>query len=685
MSEMQEREIVQKLRGQLQECAGWDGDRISQDRKAALDYYFQRPRNDEVEGRSNVVAGDVSAMVEANLAQMLESFTTDNLAEFDATGEEDDDQAALESFAVTKAVMSDNNGHHELGTAVKDALLSRNGWYYVNVHEEARTVSLTLENATHDTIAAMRENPGVTVKLLSYDKATKVAEVRVTKDIKRFVAESMDPANVLYPKQWNKVDVQRIPFIAIRHLDARSDLITERGFPKAKVNRLKRYDMDTKIDSLARDVAETGQVPHAVDSSQDLIEWFEIYALMDSGDGTSERRRLALAGVGARSLLENEPASLVPLATGSPFINPHRLTGISIFDKLRQTQDLNTGLQRALLDNVNTIIKNRIFYLDGKVNTDDLADGRPNGNVRVKASVGNVNNAVSMSVPPDISRGILDNLSYQRQVRTELGGASLELATGQMQMAGGRIGSQGVDRAFSVMEQLAAHMTKNMATSLVRNVFLLSHATLREYFDEPVNVKRNGRWESPVPSSWQPRSRLTVKIGMSPGERARKVATLGQVVDAQISLAREGMDNVLVNIEGFYKALTDWGRAAELPNPEQYFIDPSTPEAQEALKRKEQSEAQQADVSRALMANAVGLEQLRTGLDKYKADQETAFNYWKETLRAEIEEAKIVGQATADLVTQTKFGSNGNDRSDERPAASSTNGAGDGNGTGDDD
>jgi len=666
-----ERNLVQGLRGQLMECAGWDGDQISQDRRTALNYYHQRARNDEVRGRSNVVSGDVSAMVEANLAQMMESFSGDAIIEFEANGPGDDDQASLESFAVTTAVMRDNNGYQELGVAIKDALLQRNGWMKCWVDEDSFTETLDLENAAPEAIAALRERPGLDVELMSYDRETKDATIKVTKKTKKFRSESIDNSNILYPKQYHKTDVQEIPFIAERHLEPRSDLL-RRGFPKSKVQQLKAFDMDTKIDSLARDVREIGMIPSALDRSQDLIEWFEIYALVESRGGSSERRRFALAGVSQNSLLEDEPASLVPYSTGSPFMNPHRLTGISIYDKLRQTQDLNTGLNRALMDNVNTVIKNRVAYLDGKVNTDDLADGRPNGNIRVKSSVGNVNQAITAFQQPDISRGILDNLQYQKSIRTELGGASLELASGQMQMAGGRIGSQGVDRAFSVMEQLAAHMTKNMATSLIRNHFLLAHATMREYFDEPVNVKINGRWESPIPSQWGARTRITVKIGMSPGERARKVSTLQQVVQAQIDLAGRGMDDILVNIEGFYRALTDWGRAAELPNPEQYFLDPSTKQSQEAMQGKKQAEAEAARANRVLMQHAVGLEQLGKSLDKYKADQETQFNYWKETLRAEIEEAKIVGRVTGDLVTQTKFGGKNNDGS----GAAKPNGSG---------
>lgn len=658
---MNQRDFAQAISRQLRECAGWDGDRISSDRKRALDYYYQRPRGDEIRGRSNVVAGDVSAMVEANLAQMLDSFTSDNIAEFPPNGPEDDAQAELESFSVVQAVMRDNNGYQEIGTAVKDALLLRNGWVKVWADERVEAETIELESATPDTIAGIAEAPGLEVELLEYDREARTAKVRVTSTVKTFRAEAVDPANILYPKQWHKVDLQQIPFFAERHIEPRSRLI-ERGFPKTKVNQLKAYRHDQKIDSTARDVAEDVPLNSAIDRSTDLIEWFECYVLVDGGQGISERHRVAIGGINATSILEDVEHSLVPYATGSPFINAHRLTGISLFDKLRQTQDLNTGLQRALLDNVNTNNKNRTAYLDGKVNTDDLADGRPNGNIRVKASVGDVRSALHAFNVPDISGGILSNLEYQRQVRTELGGASLELATGQMQMAGGRIGSQGVDRAFSVMEQLASHMTKNMATSLIRNMFLLAHATLRAYFDTPVNVKVNGRWQSPIPAEWQRRTRVTVKVGMSPGERARKVATMYQIVDAQLQLAERDMDDVLVNIEGFYRALTDWGRLAEIENPEQYFLDPSTPEAKDALAKKEKARAEAQQKNEALMSTAVGLEQIRSALDKYRHDSDLQFKYFAETLKAEIAEANIVGKATADLVSQTKFGSDNGQR-----------------------
>jgi hypothetical protein len=47
---------------------------------------------------------------------------------------------------------------------------------------------------------------------------------------------------------------------------------------------------------------------------------------------------------------------------------------------------------------------------------------------------------------------------------------------------------------------------------LLRSLFLLAHATLREHFTEPVSIKRNGKWFSPIPAQWPERNRVTVKV-----------------------------------------------------------------------------------------------------------------------------------------------------------------------------
>lgn len=646
-------EILQRVKSSLQLCAGFDGDEVSKARKDALDAYFQRPRGDEQPGRAQVVTGDISAMVEANLAQMLDAFSSERIAEFDPLGAEDEDQAQLESDVVQYFVMSKSNGFLELAQSIKDALLMRNGLIKVYVDKRSRSFTRTFKNVTPEALAELTNAPGVETKILKYDAEKGDLSIRLTPTRKEFKGCALPVENFLYSPDWDELDLQDIPFCAERHIDSRSDLL-EMGFPKAAVERLNRHPGDTKTDSAARNPQRLTANVQAVDSSQDQVEWFECYVLIDKdGDGISERRRVCISG---DELLADEPANLVPYAAGTAIINPHRFLGISLYDKLKQCQDTNTALNRGLLDNVNTTTKNRLAYLDGKVNVEDVSDGRTNGAIRVKANVPDIRAAVMPFQVPDTSANILSNIQYQKTVRTEMGGAALDLQTAQMQIGGDRMGSQGLDRAYSVAEQLCAMMTKLVAASLIRSVYLLAHATLRLEYNEPVPIKRNGKWSSPVPSKWPERRCLTVKIGMSPGERARRAAALLTLLDTQVKLAQLGMDEVLVNLTGFYATLMDWARVSDIQNPEQYFVDPESVPAQQAIMSKQKAAAEQKAQQQALMQQAIELEQLKTAFEKYKTDAELQFKYYAEVLGAEIEEAKIAGKATTDLLAAKSKG-----------------------------
>ncbi len=644
---MNARDVLKLCKEQLRGCAGWESDEISKDRKAALDYYFQRARGDEVAGRSAVVSGDISASVEANLAQMLEAFSSDSIADFDALGADDEPQAALETDAVTHFLMKTQNGFIQLATAIKECLLLRNGFVKVWVEKFTQTKTRTFDKVAPVAVEALLAQTGGEKVSYSGGKLT----VRVSRTLKKFRAEACEW--VYYPKEWPSYDLQECPFVCERHVDTRSDL-QRMGFPKAKVDALKAMAINKRDDAQhARNVRSfLPPNTNTPDRSQDQIEWFEAYVLMDvDGDGIAERRYVAFT-YEDNAVLANDPATLVPYSVGAVMINPHRLTGISQYDKLRQTQDEHTGLKRAKYDNVNAVTKNRLAYLDGVANVDDVGDGRPNGAIRVKmkAGIADVRQGVMAFAVPDNTANILANEEALKRERSELGGAALDLATGQMQIGGDRMGSQGLDRAYSVMEQLASMMTKIAAATLIRSVYLLAHATLREQWDEPISLKRQGDWVEVLPTRWIVRDRVTVKVGMSPGERARQANALRTMLDAQLALAKEGMDEILIDAQTFYRTLMTWARVSDVRNPEQFWIDPASPRALKAMEAKTKNSQRTAAMRQALLERAVGKEEATVALDKYKHDSRLQYEYWKGVMESEAKEAEIVGHATTELL-----------------------------------
>ena len=637
--------LASRLKVQLQHCAGFDGDEVSAAREQALAYYFQRERGDEIVGRSAVVSGDVSAMVEAVLAQMLEAFSSSRICDFDPYDAADEEQAQLESEAVQYFVMGRENGLIEIMSAIKEALLLRNGVIKIDAEDRTTRKTRRLANVAPEALAEILAADDVVGH--KYDEETEELHVTTEQTTREFVMRSVPLENFIYFADWHRPCLEGIPIYAEYHVDTRADLVAL-GFPKKKVYELTPHKHDLKAESKARNPKTMVKPTTSVDKSQERVEWFEVFVRMEAAKGVDELRRVCMSYVDG-TILENIPVPFIRHASGTAILNPHRFTGISLYDKLKQNQDVRTALRRALLDNVNATTKNRLAGFDGVVNADDVSDGRVNNMVRVKNTVPDIRFALMPLSVPDTSANILANLESTARERAELGGAALDLQTAQMQVGGDRMGSQGLEKAYSVAEQLSAAMLKTLASTLIRETFLLAHRTLREYFDEPVPIKRNGKWQFVEPSKWPERHSVTIKPGMSPGERQRKVNALQQIIQAQMSLSDRGMDQVLVDLDGFNRALMDWARLAEVQNPEQYFVDPESDRSQAALQNK-QKQAEEMDAQKkTLMQQAFGLEQLRTAFEKYRTDAEMQFKYFDSVLKSEVEEMKVVGAATAGL------------------------------------
>lgn len=643
---MDKSELLGLVSSLNREAAGAD-DEVAGAQKMALNYYFQRARGDEQPGRSQYVSGDVSAMVEANLAAMMESFTSDNIAEFKAFGAEDEDQAQLESDVVSYYIMDLNGGYWIFQEGIKDALLLRNGLVKVYPEKRETTRTRTYENVDDAAYAGLVAKPGVSV--ISWDRDAGELKLRETKKTMTIRCEGAPIENFRYTKNWTSIDLQRIPYCAERHVDIRSDVIER--FPKAKAEilQLSAFRKDDQTSNKRNPQASSGHKGQVNDPSLDEIEWWESYVLVDKdGDGIAERHRVSF--VENKLILEDEETDLVCFGAGTAIINPHRFLGVSLFDKLKQTQDLKTGFRRAGHDNANVANKSRTAYLENKADDDDLENGLVDGNIRVRG-VPDVRQALMAFTNPDIGASIRGHVEDLNRERAEMGGAALDMSNANVQLSD-RAGSQGIDRAYSVMEQLAALMTRNIAQSLIRSTYLLVHETLRTYVSEPIPIKRNGRWSETNPRDWPERKQLTVKLGMSSGERTRRAGALGFILQAQLGLADKGYDNILVNIEGFYQALTDWARVSDIPNPEQYFVDPSTDESKKALQDAQASRQQQRQAQQKLTDMALGLEQLRIAVDKNGGDADRRLKWAEAQLSAAVEEMKVVGAATTALLTK---------------------------------
>ena len=639
-SEKERREYLASVcQNELHRAEGGEQDAVQGARAEALRYYFGRPRGDEIDGRSASISMDVADMVNATLAMLVPMLSTDAVVEFEPLGEEDETQAKAESDVVNSVVIEDNHGFIEIQEAVKDALLLKNGCMKVRMEERETQQRFDVSQASREELAAleMQLQPNQ-VAAMNEDAST----LTVTTVQTRFEVGAVPIENISYQSGYIG-DLQQIRFFAERVRYTRSDLI-EMGIPKKIVDRVQPH-----TDTHTHAERERDQSWHerfiAETRDQDIIDCHECWLRVDlDGDGISERYRVLVAN--KHVCLEYELVDLLPYSMGSPFINPHRLTGESLYDHLKATQDVKTALTRQFLDNVATMNNGRYAYDPSRTDEKDVMSPVAGGGIRSRDPQA----AIVPIMVPDVTSGILQALQYEDKRRSERGGASLDMLTADAQLVGET--AHGIERQYASREALSAMMARNLSETLIRGIYLLTHEFLRRYATEPFQVRINGQFQMVDPSQWPQRSRVNVKTGMSPGERGHLQNVLGQHIQLQAQAMSQGMMNVLASPKTIYRTSMDWLRVAGVDNPERLAIDPESPEAQQAAAAQQQSAQAANEKQDGLVQTQLQLEQARIAEDARQHDAEMRHKYYDTDMDAEIAEAKIAGKGVIDLEKQ---------------------------------
>ena len=634
---------------ELTRADGFESDEWSGNMQTAMDYYTLRARGDEEEGKSAVISSDVADMVEAVLSQMMPSFTGDSVVTFAALSEEDEPQAELESDVVNQIIMEDNRGFYVFLQAIKDALLLKNGVIKIDVTEEVMRKTELFEAITElELLQILQPRPETETEVVSASENeddTITARIRITTTKQQLRVVAVPPENFFIEQAFDSVFLGECNFCGERHQNTRSELL-EMGFPASVVNDINTM-VPTDSQSTMRNLREAQPDQVANQRAQENIEWYECYYRVDmNGDGITELIRAAVAGPDSTVMIQWEFVDFIPYASGSPFINPHRFLGYSIYDKEAAVQDIKTAALRQWLDNAGNNNVNRATVLEGQVNMSDAKNNRASGLVRVKSP------GAYQPIPiNDIGPSMQGLLAYMDRMRAERGGASLELQSGEAQL-GAAIGSQGLDRAYSTKEQLAGLMTRTLAETLIRSTYLITHMTIRSQMTAEINTKRQGQWVATDPTTWPERNRLNIKIGLSPADRQRKSANLEKVIQSQLGMLQQGADGVMVDLSRIHNAIIDWSRSADVDAPEQYWIDPDSPQAQQAVQGKQQAQQQQQQEAQQqqqqfIQMNAQ-LEQAKLASDDWQQLIKTQYDYFNAVLDSQVEEAKLLGASVVE-------------------------------------
>jgi len=395
------------------------------ERQEALEYYLREPYGNEVEGKSQIVTGEVAEVVDGALPQLIRVFTsTDGVVEFQPVNDGDEPFAQQATEYCNWVFYRDNDGFLILHNWFKDALLQKTGIVKAYWDEKIDVTKEAYEDLSDDQLMMIMQDEDLEIveqeteeeideitdpmtgQVFQNVKREHYVKVKRTKKDGRVVVENVPPEEFLISKRARTI--QDSPFVAHRRMMTRSELIAM-GFKKDVVESLESGDtLEFSPDRIAR--YSRGEQPNSMgsqDESMEVVEVYECYIKVDyNNDGIAELRRVVYA---SNEVLEDMECDYVPFHSLCPIPIPHKFYGQSLADRALDLQLIKSTVLRQMLDNLYLTNNYRVGAVEGQVNLDDLLTSTAGGVVRMK----NPNAIVPLTVQPQIHKMALILTSYK--------------------------------------------------------------------------------------------------------------------------------------------------------------------------------------------------------------------------------------------------------------------------------
>lgn len=646
------------ISAELATATGSDTD-IESQRQDALKYYLGK-MGAAPEGRSQVVSTDVADAIEWILPEIMKSFTQNNeVVTFDPNGPEDIRQAEIESRFVYDTLMKKNDGFLTLHTFIKDALLQKNGFVKCYYEKQNQVLMESYEKITTPELNMLLADPNVELM----GQTTEIVDGIEVHDvnIKRtsiygcVKVNAVAPENLKIYARHNSVNLSKCRFIQELTYMSRSDLV-EQGYDRDLIYDYKETEEESKSmyrfsfqDESSSPLSSSGsQAPEA-----ELLEVSECYMYLDmNDDGIAEYVKITYLGdEEPREILDVVEIDDNPYISCTAIVMSHKLFGLSIYDRLKQLQDIKTSLWRNMLDNMYLQNNQRTIVLEGQVNLDDLLSSRPGGIVRTT----NVEAIKPFPTTP-LTTDTYNMMSYLDQVRAGRVGVSPDGSIHDSAM-GDRVGSQGLEQLLNQKEELVGMMVRVFAETGIKEICIRIRNLLIDNRNLAELYSFRGDWVSVNPAGWMARNNTTIRVGTGSGNRKEQAATLMQIMTFQAQIvATPGQ--ALVNETKVFAALNDFVKTAGMPGAAAYFLDPASPEGQEFKKQTDQStqKAKEAELKEKELLATVQMKIAEAEQGKAQAAQMSVqVKGENERLKTQLEAVKSSSDATIqDLQQQLK-------------------------------
>jgi len=672
---MEQNDLKSILQAEIDDAIGYIESETVEQRKQALEAYLRQPYGNEVEGKSQIVTGEVAEAIDGALPSLVRIFTgSDQIVVFEPQGPQDEASAKQATDYCNWVFHRDNEGVAILHDWFKDALLQKNGivkcfwedkeditkerYYDLSDDELAMLLSdesmeIVEQDTTEFPIFDPMGQPVIDQMGQPVMGATHNVVVQKKKKSGKVTIENVPPEEFLISKKARTIADS--PFVAHRQMLTRSTLIAM-GFNKEQVEGLQ---MDDALAYTPERVARysAGEQPYQVqtdDPSMQEIEVFECYVKTDiDGKGIATLTQVFYAGneilqdVKGKEMIEE--VDYVPFHSICPIPIPHKFFGNSLADRTTDIQLIKTTITRQMLDNLYLTNNARVVAVEGQVNLDDLLTSTAGGVIRAKSQ-----GAVQQLVVQNVASQAFPMLQYLDTIQSKRTGVS--------------DASQGLDpsilqnvtaAAVASMQQAGAGkielMARIFAETGVKSLFKGILHLLCKYQDKPRLVRMRGEFVEFDPRTWANQYDVAINVGLGAGNRQEQMAMLSMVLAKQEQLiAQYGPANPYVSPAQYRGTL---GRMVEIAGfkDSAEFYKPITPEQDQMLSNPPPQQQQMPPEVQALMAKTqaeIQANQAKAQADMQLQQQQMQIDSQMAQQKASLEMQLLREKETAKLMLE---------------------------------
>lgn len=647
------------LEAEIDGAIGYLQTETTEQRTRALEYYLRYPYGNEVEGRSQIVTGEVAEVIDGAIPQLIRIFTaSDDIIRYEPVGPGDEQGANQATDYSNWVFYKDNPGFAILHDWFKDALLEKVGvvkayWdnridvvkeTYRNLTDDELTMLLadgTREIIEQETVVTpitnMDGSPAIGMDGMPLMQASHTVKVKKKNQVGRVAIQNIPPEEFLISKK--ATTIQDSPFVAHRRLIPRSDLVAM-GFPEDVVRDLPAYDdLSFSPERVARySEGEQPSQDESLDPSMQDVEVYECYVRADmDGDGLAELLQVWYAG---NKILEETETDYIPFHSLCPIPVPHKFYGLSLADKVMDLQLQKSTITRQMLDNLYLTNNYRVGAVDGQVNLDDLISPTPGGVIRMK----NPNAVVPMAVQPVANQAfpMLEYLDAVQAKRTGVSDATQGLDPNVLQNVTATAVAAFQNASAGKMELIARNFAETGVKSLFKGILQL----LCKYQDKPRIIRMRGQYVQMDPREWSNQYDVSISVGLGTGNKQEQMAMLAMILDKQERILQQfGPANPLVTVGQYRETLGRMIEAAGFKDSSTFF-KPVTPEIDQALSNPPPQQQQPDPAIQAMMMQA----QAQLEIDRQKALADIQAR--REKAAAEIQLAREKAAAELELKRQ---------------------------------